>query len=83
MQQVPFWQDPAIRLALGTVVLPGLYRLLVALGVNLPFSQENFTVFFVDGLMVVGGGIWVVRRIRNGNDPQNPQPQITLTKPQS
>lgn len=76
---VPWWNDPALRLALATVVLPGVYRLLAAAGVKLPLSQEAMTAFFVDGLMIVGGVIWMIRRVKRGQDPNDPTPRITIT----
>ena len=80
MEKVEWWRDPAIRLASATVLLPGLYRILAAAGVKLPLSQETLTVFFVDGLMLVGGVIWVVRRVKRGNDPLDPAPKVVIKK---
>lgn len=76
METVSWWRDPAIRLALATVILPGIYRILAAAGVKLPLSQEAMTAFVVDGLMIVGGGIWIIRRVKHGNDPANPLPKV-------
>ena len=78
MDTVQWWRDPAIRLALATVVLPGLYRIVAATGVELPFSQETATVFIVDGLMLAGGAIWIIRRVKKGNDPGDPAKKVVL-----
>ncbi len=77
-ERVPFWQDPAIRLAVLTALAPALYRILVGAGVHLPFAQEWFAQMVVDVLSLAGGVIWVARRIKNGNDPANPQPKVVI-----
>lgn len=77
-QSVPWFQDPSIRLALGTTVAPSLYQLLVMLGVKMPLSQEKFTPIFVTTLLLGGGIVWIVRRIKRGNDPLDPAAKVTL-----
>lgn len=77
-QRIPWFQDPGIRLALATILIPGLYRILAASGVEMPLSQERATEIVVDAIMFTGGAIWIIRRIKRGKDPTDPAPTITL-----
>jgi hypothetical protein len=79
MGTVPWWQDPSIRLALATVLVPGLYQILVHLGVKMPLSEEHFTPVLVNALVVGGGVVWIIRRIKRGTNPADPAPKVTLT----
>ncbi len=81
MNKVPWWQDSSIRLCLSTVVAPSIYQFLVACGVKMPLSQERFTPMVVGLALMSGGVIWIVRRIKRGNDPADPAPKVTLTNP--
>ncbi len=76
---IPWWQDPAIRLALATVIVPGLYRLAAWIWPEFPLSQERATTIVVDGITMVGGAIWIIRRVKRGKNPMDPAPTITLT----
>jgi hypothetical protein len=76
---VPWWQDPAIRLASSTTIVPSIYQLLVMCGIKMPWSQDKFTPFVVTLIFMGGGVVWIVRRVKRGNDPNEPAPKVTLT----
>lgn len=82
MTEEPFWKSSQILWALG-VVAGGIVGVGTFICENfhvlcLNISEEHVGKLLGALAAIVGGGVWIWKRIQAGNDPNNPASKLTL-----
>lgn len=63
-------------LAAIAVMVGGIVAFCHAFNIRLPFGEFELTQGITAAVTVVGAGYFIFRRIKFGNDPENPAPPV-------
>lgn len=78
---MPFYLTSSMNMVIGLMVagVAGICLSLCRLGlVCFEFAAEKWTPGVVGVYTIVAGGVWGYKRWKQGKDPKNPLPAVTL-----